>query len=251
MKIRSNPVTEERVRMKRKNALGIVFLLFLLSACQTSQTYWVPVYSLKYGITTEKTTFDSRINSVVNPEEGVLVAYYETDTKKATVYGNDYSMSLAEKVVITNDEIAAKLSTPKLVTNLDLFKSFYYDYFSETEKDRKLYVYRDSTLMALDHSLIGDDKIIEYVIIGKNVGTNAISQIVIADILPKGFVYVASEYSVDAKVGSFEHKVITKNDKTSIVLASNFIKPLPPADVFRLKIRLRAQFDKMGKEFDY
>ncbi len=231
---------------------SLCILLFIaLSACETSQAFWVPMYSLKYGVTAEKTTFDPRINSVVNPEQGTLVAYYETDSKKATVYGNDYSLSLAEKVVITDGKIDKKESTPELVTNLEIYKSFYYDYWAEKETDRKLYVYRDSTLMALDHSLAGSDRLIEYVIMGKNVGTNGIGRIIIADVLPRGFTYVASEYSVDPKVGSFEHKIITKNDKTSIVLASDFAKPLPPADVFRLKVMIRAHLDTMGKEFDY
>jgi uncharacterized repeat protein (TIGR01451 family) len=236
--------------MQRISVICIVAFIVSMSACETVQTFWVPVYSLEYGNTNERMVFDPRINSVVNPEEGVLVAYYETGTKKGTAYANDYSLSLADKVVITDGKIDTKESTPRLVTNLELFKSFYYDYYAEQESDRKLYVYRDSTLMALDHSLIADEKTIEYVILGRNVGTSGIGQVVIADVLPAGFDYVASEYSVDAKVGSFEHKVITKHDKTSIVLVSNFLKPLPPADVFRLRVTIKARFDKMEKEFD-
>ncbi|MBN2532158.1 MAG: hypothetical protein JXB88_04670 [Spirochaetales bacterium] len=238
--------------MKIRMALLSIIVSLMAASCMTSTSvYWVPVYSLSFDDVPERTVFDPRINTIINPEEGLLTAYYETATKKGTAYGNNYSLSLAEKIVFTNDEVDREKSTSTFITNLELYKSFYFDYFRETREQKKLYVLRNNSLIALDHSLIQDFKIVEYVIFGKNTGTEPITEIVIADILPRGFEYEGSEYSLDAEKGSFEHKIITKNRRTSIILASRFVMPLQPAETFRLKIRLKANFDKMEKEFDY
>jgi uncharacterized repeat protein (TIGR01451 family) len=234
-----------------KKFLTLTFPLLIFISCQTTTTYWIPVYSLQYDVTTEEAGFDPRINAVINPEEGLLLAYYETTTKKGTVYGNDYSMSLAEKVVIKNNEIVSEKSTPKSVTNLELYKSFYFNYFKETAEDRKLYIVRNDTLIALDHSEISNEQVITYIIMGKNVGTNGISEILITDILPAGFEFEGSEYSVDSEIGAFEHKVIAKNSRTAIVLVSRFKRPLQPAETFSLRINLIARFDKMEEEFSF
>jgi len=217
--------------------------------CATTQTYWVPIYTVKYSADYEKTKYDPRIQSIINPQEGELLAYFEMESKNSIAYGNDYSISLAEKVVIANDQVDSASSTTSSVTNLEIQRSFYYDI--QEKEEPNLYIYRDGTIMALDHSAIKADQIVHYMILGKNVGTNPISQIVIADVLPKGFHYISSEYFLPGDDNVFEHKVVTKNSKTTLILASRMKTPLMPAGTLMLKVTLKAQFDEMEKEFSY
>jgi uncharacterized repeat protein (TIGR01451 family) len=225
-------------------------LLLSLWSCETSVTYWVPVYKVQFTGNYEKTKFDPKIKAVINPAEGVVVAYYETENKKGLAYGNDYSIALSEKVVITDDKLDKVKSTAKPVTNLELYKSFYYDTFSETEADRKMYVYRDGTLMALDQSLVKNNHIVEYMILGKNVGTNPISEIILADSIPAGFTYVSSEYGgMDNEKNVFKHKVIVRNNKTTVILEGKFPVPLKPVETFAVSIKLKADLNAIEKDF--
>ena len=217
--------------------------------CATTRTYWVPIYTVKYAADYEKTKYDPRIQSIINPQEGELLAYFEMESKNSIAYGNDYSISLAEKVVIANDQVDTASSTTSSVINLEIQRSFYY--YTEEKEDPNLYIYKDGTLMALDHSAIKADQIVQYMIMGKNVGTKPISQIVIADALPKGFHYVFSEYFLPGDNNVFEHKVVTKNAKTTLILASRMNTPLMPAGNLMLKVTLKAQFDEMEKEFSF
>jgi uncharacterized repeat protein (TIGR01451 family) len=251
MKMKSKTGRKRGLKMKLKILLLPVIIILILASCISTTTIWVPVYSISYPGASENTSFDPRINAVINPEIGTVVAYYETDTKKSTVYGNEYSLSLAEKIVMTNDVIDKKESTKNPVTNLELYKSFYFDYYRIMKEPRDLYFIRNGSLIALNQSVIEDDQIVEYMLSGKNTGTEGITRIIIADILPRGFEYKGSGYKFSDNKGSFKHKVVTKNQRSSIIFESHLDKPLEPTGTFWLKIQLIASFSTMDKEFDY
>jgi uncharacterized repeat protein (TIGR01451 family) len=262
-----------------------VFSIALLGAsCTTTTTFWVPVYTLKTSETQENTGFDPAANAITNPEEGTTFAYYKGENKQAIVYSSPYSLSLARKIVLENNVLKASESTAEPTSNLLLNKTFFYDPkvktpdnveailtnagidyknagFLRTPADvyrDNLYIQKDDNLQVFDQRLLQDGQELEYVISGRNVGTDNMKNIVVLDVLPPGFDLVETGYWFSNETDSqkspgsasfFEHKKVVKNNTTAVVFQSAITTPFKPGDEFRIKVKVRLNFKQLNRDF--
>lgn len=268
----------------KKNALLLLLFSALCVSCTTTSVYWVPVYTMSGGAQ-GKSAFDPATKTIADAQEGATYAYYIGENKQAIVYSNPYSLSLSRKIVLSNNVLDASQSTAEPTSNLVLSKHFLYD---PTEKvpnnaadllaaagiDYKnaglfktpadvyrdhLYITKGDTLVAFDQRLVKDGQELEYVISGKNLGSDNLASVVVLDDLAPGFDLVDTGYWFSSQESSstatttgpglFEHKIVTNGNRTSLVFIGTFKTPFKPGDEFRIKVKVKLNFGTLHEEF--
>jgi len=231
--------------------LVFVPLSILLFSCATTTIYWIPIYQISSGGYDARTSIDPDTGIITNPVEGVCLAYYRAGTTGFVVYSNRLNLSLANKVVLKNNEIDEAESTGQVVGNLSLWKSFYYDpQLTSTEDSQRLYILKDGLLAALDHQQLREGQVVEYVLSGQNTGTDPLQAVTILDVLPAGFKVAATEYWFRKNESArFEHKILEEKGKEAVVFTAKLAEPLAIGDSFQIKVRIRLDLDTLPKEF--
>ena len=201
--------------MKTSAPIKLSLLLFIaihLIACATTTTFWIPLYQISSGDTQVRTSFDPDTNTIVNPVEGACLAYYKGEGVSSVVFSNKHTFSLSNKVVLKNDEIDKSQSTGEVISNLTIWKSFYYDpALSSSEETQGLFILKDGSLAALDHEKLKNGQLVEYIIRGQNTGTDPLREIILLDVLPNGFKFNSSEYWFRKNEnGTIAHKLVNE-----------------------------------------
>jgi len=170
--------------------------------------------------TQETADFDPETKTITDPEDGKAFAFFKGETKEAIVYSNDFSFSLARKVVLSNGKLDKEKSTKQPTSNLLISKTFYFDTKEPIPENveeilmdagidykngnssitapsfykKNLYLQKTSSYLIFDNRLLQDGHIVEYVISGQNIGTDTIQEVVVLDVLPLGFTFMNAEY---------------------------------------------------------
>lgn len=234
------------------SAVVVLLAAAALLSCATTSTFWIPVYQISGGGYQPRMSFDPHEGEIVNPVEGACLAYYSGEDASSVVFSNRLSLSLANKVVLKNNEVDAAQSTGTVVSNLSIWKTFYYDpALTSTKETQGLFILKDGLLAALDHDRLRDGQVVEYLIAGQNTGTDSLREVVVLDVLPRGFEVASSEYWFRKnETAAFEHKIVTSAGRQSLVLVGKFVEPLAIGDSFQIKIRIRLDLGALNREFD-
>lgn len=270
--------------MKRL-AFALLLPFLMLLSCATTSTYWVPVYTMKAADAHETVRFDPVTKAITDPEDGTAFAYYKGESAGSIVYGSDYSMSLAKKIVLKGNTIDATESTAQPTSNLSITKFFSYDDalpapsnaaellakaginykdagpYAKPEDvyKRDLYIQKAHNLLVFDQRLLQDGQIVEYVISGLNAGTDSIKDVVVLDVIPAGFSLVEAGYwfsnaSVQASgqnetASYFEQKNVSDGGKTALVFKGRLSEPLKPGDEFRIRVKVALDLKSLDRQF--